>query len=419
MKYLSVCSGIEAASVAWNPLGWEPVAFSEIEPFPCSVLAHHYPQTPNWGDMTQWRNWTDETVDVLVGGTPCQSFSVAGLRGGLSDPRGGLMLQFLAIAERYKPRWIVWENVPGVLSSNSGRDFGTFLGALGKLGYGWAYRVLDAQWFGVAQRRRRVFVVGCLGDQRSAAAVLFERESVRRDTPPRRETGEGSTGNVGGGTTAGGSWWDGGQVSQTLDAVLAKGQAMPEKSRFPAVLVPKEWPAKIASTLYATFGSKLGLENQHIDEGAPLFVPAELAHTLDQAQGQAVAMVNMGGNKGGASVSTNGTSFTLSTNEPHVVAIGTDCYNGAITGEIAATIGTHGSSSNSSGLTVMQSMQVRRLTSVECERLQGFPDGYTQVQHRGKPAADGPRYKALGNSMAVPVVRWIGERINMILNMED
>ena len=133
MKYLSVCSGIEAASVAWNPLGWEPVAFSEIEPFPCSVLAHHYPQTPNWGDMTQWRNWTDETVDVLVGGTPCQSFSVAGLRGGLSDPRGGLMLQFLAIAERYKPRWIVWENVPGVLSSNSGRDFGTFLGALGKL----------------------------------------------------------------------------------------------------------------------------------------------------------------------------------------------------------------------------------------------------------------------------------------------
>jgi DNA (cytosine-5)-methyltransferase 1 len=193
VKYISVCSGIEAASVAWEPLGWEPVAFSEIEPFPAAVLKHHWPEVPNHGDMNKYEQWNipGGTVDLLVGGTPCQSFSVAGLRKGLDDPRGGLMLTFLKIAQRFQPRWIVWENVPGVLSSNGGRDFGSFLGALGELGYGWAYRVLDAQWFGVAQRRRRVFVVGCLGDGAAAAKVLFESESVRRDSPPSREKGKG------------------------------------------------------------------------------------------------------------------------------------------------------------------------------------------------------------------------------------
>ena len=196
MKYASVCSGIEAATVAWHSLGWTPVFFSEIEPFPCAVLTHHYPDVPNYGDMTKFKEWPNADFDVLVGGTPCQSFSVAGLRKGLEDPRGNLMLTYLAIAERYRPQWIVWENVPGVLSSNGGRDFGTFLGALGHLGYGWAYRVLDAQWFGVAQRRRRVFVVGYLGDWQRAAAVLFESESVRRDSPPSRETGQRVAGTV-------------------------------------------------------------------------------------------------------------------------------------------------------------------------------------------------------------------------------
>jgi len=131
LSYVSVCSGIEAATVAWHPLGWRAVAYSEIERFPCAVLAHHYPSTPNWGDMTRYQEWPDAQPDVLVGGTPCQSFSVAGLRGGLADPRGNLALVYLGIADRYRPRWLVWENVPGVLSSNGGRDFGVFLGALG------------------------------------------------------------------------------------------------------------------------------------------------------------------------------------------------------------------------------------------------------------------------------------------------
>lgn len=197
LRYLSVCSGIEAATQAWHGLGWEPVAFSEIEPFPSAVLAHHYPTVPNWGDMTRFQEWPDADVDVLCGGTPCQSFSVAGLRQGLGDPRGNLMLTFGAIAGRYRPRWLVWENVPGVLSSNGGRDFGSFLGMLGQLGYGTAFRVLDAQYTrtcrfprAVPQRRRRVFVVGYLGDWRRAAAVLFDRESLSGHPAPRREAGQ-------------------------------------------------------------------------------------------------------------------------------------------------------------------------------------------------------------------------------------
>jgi site-specific DNA-cytosine methylase len=190
LRYLSVCSGIEAASMAWEPLGWQPAAFAEVEKFPSAVLTHHWPQVPNMGDMNNHEQWDLPSIDVLVGGTPCQSFSVAGLRKGLRDPRGGLMLTFLEIAQRRRPRWIVWENVPGVLSSHGGRDFGAFLGALGALGYGWAYRVLDAQWFGVAQRRRRVFVIANLGDGAAPAKVLFESESVCRNPAPSRETGE-------------------------------------------------------------------------------------------------------------------------------------------------------------------------------------------------------------------------------------
>ena len=193
MKYGSVCSGIEAASVAWHDLGWEPQWFSEIEQFPSEVLKYRFPHVPNLGDMTTINQnpiADERPINLLVGGTPCQSFSVAGLRKGLADPRGNLMLTFLSIADKFRPKWVVWENVPGVLSSNGGRDFGTFLGALGELGYGFAYRVLDAQYFGVAQRRRRVFVVGYLGDWRVAGAVLFERESLQGNPKPSRKKRE-------------------------------------------------------------------------------------------------------------------------------------------------------------------------------------------------------------------------------------
>lgn len=223
MKYGSVCSGIEAATVAWHPLGWEPVFFSEIEPFPCAVLAHHYPHVPNLGDMTKFERWSDHAIDLLVGGTPCQDYSVAGLRAGMDGDRGQLTLVFVKILGRYRPTWFAWENVPGVLSSNGGRDFARFLGELtgrsveppedgwknagiveGAPGcYGIAWRVLDAQFTrtcefpaAVPQRRRRVFVVGYLEDWRAAAAVLFDAESLQGNSAPRRQAGQGTARDV-------------------------------------------------------------------------------------------------------------------------------------------------------------------------------------------------------------------------------
>ena len=253
MRYLSVCSGIEAATVAWHDLGWQPAAFSEIEPFPSAVLKHHYPNVPNVGDMTKYKEWDIGTIDLLVGGTPCQSFSVAGLRKGLEDPRGNLALVYCGILDRFKPKWFVWENVPGVLSSNGGRDFGSFLGAVAELGYGFAYRVLDAQYFGVAQRRRRVFVVGCLGDWRSAAAVLFERESLSGNPAPSREKGQ--------------------EVAGTIAARFGISRNNHEEC--------VTWPATVAPTLDAHYGDKMGLENQHINGGGGLFVSSQVSNNKD------------------------------------------------------------------------------------------------------------------------------------------
>lgn len=245
LRYLSVCSGIEAATVAWHSLGWEPVAFADIEKFPSAVLAHHYPNVPNLSDMTKFNTWPDYAIDVLVGGTPCQAFSVAGLRKGLADPRGNLTLTFLGIAQRYRPRWVVWENVPGVLSDRS-NAFGHFLAGLAELGYGCAYRVLDAQFFGLAQRRRRVFVVGHLGAWQPAAAVLFEPESLRGDTAPRREAREGTAPTLAARTRGGGGL---GTDAECDGALIA---------------------AAVAPTLDASFGAKQGQDNQHLNAGGGL-----------------------------------------------------------------------------------------------------------------------------------------------------
>ena len=443
MNYLSICSGIEAATEGWHSLGWKPVAFSEIEKFPCSVLAHYYPDVPNWGDMTKFKEWPDAAVDVLVGGTPCQSFSVAGLRKGLADPRGNLMLTYLAIAAKYSPEWLVWENVPGVLSSNGGRDFASLLRGMAELGYGFAYRILDAQYFGVAQRRRRVFVVGHLGDWHRAAAVLFERHSLQGHFAPSRETGQRVTGNVEGSV----------ELCGPLNARDYKDPGTDGMNKNSAKMVPVsatlcarkggfdlevETPI-IASTLQANDGAKWG-SNQWVDEGkaiverpigfgAQMSVPQtdiNLMQTLQAKNPMAVAQpVAFSRNDDGRDATLDlaptmrvagRAGGMLGVAQP--MALGTDCYNGAITGEVAATIGTPGSSVNASGPTVMVAVQVRRLTPVECERLQGFPDNYTNIPWRKKPEApDGPRYKALGNSMAVPCMKWIGERINRVMEM--
>jgi DNA (cytosine-5)-methyltransferase 1 len=389
MKYLSVCSGIEAATVAWHHMGWQPVAFSDIEPFPSAVLAHHYPNVPNLGDMTKFEEWNLEPINLLVGGTPCQSFSVAGLRKGLADPRGNLMLTFLAIAQRHRPQWLVWENVPGVLSSNGGRDFGTFLRALGELGYGFAYRVLDAQWFGVAQRRRRVFVVGYLGDWQRAAKVLFESESVRRDTPPSREKRQDVAGTIA--ARFGISRNNHEEcVAQTL---LARRGGFDLESETPVV----------APTLQANDGAKWG-SNQWIDEGKAIVQPIGFGAQMSVPQTDVDLMQ------------------TLQAKNPMAVAqptygipgnwIGRQPENGGNAVEPMHDVSPCLTKTDRHGVAAMQ---VRRLTPVECERLQGFPDNYTNIPWRkSAESPDGPRYKALGNSMAVPVMRWIGERINKV-----
>ena len=465
MNYLSVCSGIEAATVAWHPLGWNPVAFSEIESFPSQVLKHHYPTVPNMGDMTKFKEWQIESnVDVLVGGTPCQSFSVAGLRKGLDDPRGNLMLTYLAIAKQHRPRWLVWENVPGLLSSSDGRDFGSFLGGLAICGYGFAYRVLDAQYFGVAQRRKRVFVVGHFGDWRPAAAVLFERHSLQGHPAPSREKRQSAAASVGAGAVYGGSdqntadtvtskWAKGSggpagnecglfvaqpivvdraafnqganaqykfraEHSETMDSLVARGPH--------AVLQPI--PIHDQATRHA---GKNGDKTMGKGNGLGIGHPGEPMNTLTKGDRHAVAQpIVFSGQMSNPQTDVDMTQ-TLQAKNPMAVmqpmAYNISPGKGALKEDIHitdadATKTLDASASNPAmhqgGTALLQSMAVRRLTPVECERLQGFGDNYTDIKSKNKPTPDGPRYKALGNSMAVPVMAWIGARIQQYEDMQ-
>ena len=575
MRFGSMCSGIEAASVAWNPLGWLPQFVAEIEPFPCAVLAQRYPDVPNLGDMTKFKEWPDAALDVLVAGTPCQSFSVAGLRKGLADPRGNLALTFLAIADRYRPRWLVWENVPGVLSSTShaaadpcpppdpvdmerdGQEvdvvdeydseelhaFNCFLAGLSELGYGWAYWVPDAQYFGVPQRRRRVFVVGYLGDWRRAAAVLFERHSLSGDSPPRRQAGQGTAHDVSPSIGASGRGFERAGETRGQDPVVAvagtlgsnhgnikaehawTGQLIPEVSptlraggnrtggdRPPGTdvdtcdsLIPVSYAPTISPALKQR--DYKGPSSDGDGDGSPLIVtafkashfirgkdgaPSDVAFPLsaDADKGDQDTLICFDarqsdviqyGNKTGpldTDGHTHAIAFTQNTRDEVRMIGGDKAIVGALAAEpgmkqqnyvafqssqsgvrvddVHATLDGNNGSRRHNGVVVpadpiafesrfvrngrgapsdivpplkaqsgetgkgdaapllASASAVRRLTPRECERLQGFPDDYTAITVRGKPAADGPRYKALGNSMAVPVMRWIGERIQMV-----
>lgn len=356
MRFLSLFSGIEAASVAWEPLGWECVGVAEIEPFPCAVLSHHYPAVPNLGSVT---DITEEDIknlgqiDLVVGGFPCQDLSVAGKRKGLRNDdgtttRSGLFFDAMRIVQWAREhggcRFLLVENVPGLFSSNQGRDFAEVVGEMAGCRYdvpdnGWQntgvclgsegmveWCVLDAQWFGVAQRRRRVFALADFGEWADRPPLLFERHSLSGDSAPSRQAGE----RVAEGATE--STKKCGWLDQELTGALTAGfgkVGAPEIDAYTAI----PWPAEVASTLNAAFGDKQGLEDQHVNGSCPLFVNAA---------------------------------------------------------------------------------QVRRLTPVECERLQGFHDNYTRIPWRNKTpenCPDGPRYKALGNSMCTNVMAWIGERI--------
>ena len=447
--------------MAWHPLGWTPAFFSEIEKFPSAVLAHRYgsnlpgdaPSTngvPNLGDMTKFQEWDDHAIELLVGGTPCQSFSVAGLRAGLADPRGNLMLTYLAIAARYQPRWLVWENVPGVLSSNSGRDFGTFLTGLGELGYGFAYRVLDAQFcrahgheWAVPQRRRRVFVVGYLGDWRRAAAVLFDTSSLRGDSPPRREAGQRVAPTISARTKGGGGLGtdfdlDGGLISSTgnvahclnaggmgrqdyetetmvAHALRAGGfDASEDGTGRGTPLIPVAPPVAVTLTRGAESSGKGGYAGRRQEDDSNLVAEpivmmergrADGPQLETRQDGTANAILTPNGGRGGLGVGA--------------VAFNPKAGGNPTIGKSYLDDGsTYTLDTDCTSVAVQQAWAVRRLTPRECERLQGFPDDFTAIPHRGKPAADGPRYKALGNSMAVNVMRVIGERIAMVEAMQ-
>lgn len=520
MKYLSVCSGIEAATVAWHLLGWMPVAFAEIDRFASTVLTHHYPHVPNLGDMTRFQEWPDAVVDVLVGGTPCQSFSVAGLRAGLVDPRGNLALTYLAVVDRYRPRWLVWENVPGVLSSIShaapdpcpppppmglGRcevdtedeydaeelhAFQCFLAGLSELGYGWAYRSLDAQYFRLAQRRRRVFVVGHLGEWRRAAAVLFERESLSGHPAPSREAREdvarpiaaGSrnssgyrndadtadnliaadvAGTMGAHSSSGRSYGSSpidssliafgcNNTAGSIDvatAINAHGGAGRMDFESETLLVAgtlgsshgnvradEAWTNRLVA--HALRGDGFDASEDGTGRGTPLVAHAlrgkhNLSHRSDSDTLVADTLgtnhrQGTGSNSVGTLVAFDTTQITSAANRcnpqpgdpchplaagAHPPAVAFDARQSDILqyGDMTGPLDTDGFT-----IGIHAGMRVRRLTPRECERLQGFPDDYTLIAYRSRPAKDGPRYKALGNSMAVPVMRWIGRRIDLL-----
>ena len=435
MRYLSVCSGIEAASVAWRPLGWECVGVAEIEKFPSAVLAHHYPNVPNFGDLTRYQEWPDDLApDLIVGGTPCQSFSVAGLRQGMADPRGNLALVFLGLVDRYRPRWVLWENVPGVRSSAGGRDFGAFLGALGELGYGWAYRSLDAQYFGLAQRRERVFVVGCLGDWRAPAAVLLEPQSLCGDSAPRRASREDLATTLAARTRSGSGYGPDTETPVIAFAPDVSPAMKARDSKGPSSDGDGDGLPLVAMVAHSLRAEGFDASEDGTGRGTPLVPIAfsakdhgadagEVSPTL-RSMGHASSHPNGGGQVAVAFDTTQITSPKNYSNPQH----GDPCHPLAARAHVPAVAFANSAGDTALGYSVEHvppitrrngdpgnvvtaTMAVRRLTPRECERLQGFPDDYTLIPYRNGVSADGPRYKALGNSMAVPVMRWIGRRI--------
>lgn len=543
ISYLTVCSGIEAPSQAWHPLGWRAVGFSEIEPFPCAVLSArwgasrpwhmpqpddvpthdetgqprpprrvdkerrarasaikavaHLPQqaeVPNFGDMSRFREWPDDTAfDVLAGGTPCQSFSVAGLRKGLADPRGNLMLTYGHIAARFRPRWVVWENVPGVLSSAGGSDFGSFLGLLSGRSiapppdgwqnsgivpgiadaYGLAWRVLDAQYlrtcglpFAVPQRRRRVVVVGYLGDWRRAAAVLFDRESLSGNPPPRRQTGQGHAPTISAHPSGGGGLGtdfdlDGGLIA---DRVVSNSGDVSYCLTASAQQSLDAETETVIAVAHALRGEGFDASEDGTGRGVPLVAwpltsgMAASASRMPHEQGTLVpicfsgndygadAIVNLAptlrvgghGNEGGAVppavafAENKPGEIRLSDVAPQLNTGGEKPGQGYAAIAIQERAGSENPQAGPDGAgfsdkgtaytlearsnvqAVATTWVVRRLMPVECERLMGMADGYTAIPWRGKPAPDGPRYKAIGNSWATTLAEWLGERIQEV-----
>lgn len=411
MRFASCCSGIEGAGCAWEPLGWQHAFCAEIDPFASAVLAHRFPNVPNVGDFTKLEGWPD-AVDVLVAGTPCQSFSVAGRRAGLDDPRGLLAFELLRLASRLRPRWLVFENVPGLLSSDEGRDFGAFLGALGDVGYGFAYRVLDAQWFGLAQRRARVFVVAHLGDWRGPVAVLLEPEGLRGDPSPSRTEGEGVAGALA--ASVGGSDENDAKDGRLIAPALRTNERNNSDAGAEArMLVPLcvDETSQAGCTLRDKAGSIRS--NGPGSQAGGLLLAATLTQGAESQGKGGYAGRRREDDQNLVVGAPDGTVTALCARDAKSHKTG----DGLVVGFHARQDPVHGDKSMpleaKGGQAVMARSAVRRFTPRECEALQGFPPDWTLVPYRGKPAKDGPRYRAIGNAFPVPVLRWIGERIAM------
>lgn len=488
MKYISIFSGIEAATVAWQPLGWEPLAFSEIDPFPSAVLQHHYPDIPNLGDITKidWSPYVG-AADIVVGGSPCQSFSVAGKREGLAGA-SGLMFEYVRAVRELRPRWFVWENVPGALTSERGEAYRQLLSEMDALGYGLAWRVLDAQFFGVAQRRERVFLVGSLGTAR-CAEVLFERESMSWDHQSSRQkrqalteeahgcvgTTDHDSGCLNPGETQSRRVYPTSGVYPTLSTREKSDKIRKAFSPSSVMMSPALSPHDTIVPPCVDRGANVVVDERDVvaaldfkpvaflyNAGAKarsLGISSEISPTLKTDHNPAVAFTQnqraevrelevagvLAAQPGikqqtyicRADGQTNAmTSVDMapiltshakkdppliypaedSTGEDKPVTLQIRGGKGAlIQRDMSATLSTHNTQTPITGDHEKRDLTVRRLTPRECERLQGFPDDYTDIPYRNKEhASDGARYKALGNSMAVPVMRWIGERIQMV-----
>lgn len=548
-RYVSIFSGVEAATLAWEPLGWEPVAFSEIEPFPCAVLAERWPDVPNLGDITKidWKEEIDGAIDLVVGGSPCQSFSVAGKREGLKGA-SGLMFEYIRCVQELRPRWFLWENVPGALTSEDGGAFGQLLREMDELGYSLAWRVLDAQFFGVAQRRRRLFLVGHLGAE-SPAEVLFEPDCLSGNPQSSREKRKELARRAGRSAACAGFKYSAAPRANTIGYAEEQANTLTADWHAPAVLplsgtgqhymAMSQYGTEVAGCLTARGDSSpcadrgqnivcmtgtqahchisdeiAGCLTAHMGkDDAPVVMDGtniqtyvcETAHsgsnglgvgmsdvfpTLDTSSGPAVwarensvlspfgfaqnvrnevrivgdgtisgALAANPGMKQTTFVCTGGTypineqvatrdkklgrgtalgigadgdsAFALMANHPHMVAAGSGSEpiamgdlnaHTAICRNVCPTLKCGGdgamvASETADKIMEANPMLVRRLTPLECERLQGFPDGHTLIGWKGKPAEecpDGPRYKAIGNSMAVPVMKWIGTRIALV-----
>lgn len=507
--FATICSGIGAPEVAAARLGWKCLFSSEIEPFPNAVRQRHFPDAPNYGDMTQYHEWPHSNPDVLIAGTPCQAFSVAGLRKGMADPRGNLTLTFLGIIERYAPRWVLWENVPGVHSSWSDaaaaetseatgcaatearriaydlgfdtdtansfgdfeevdqtNDFDGFLSALEELGYGVATAIYDAQYFGLAQRRERVFVVAHIGGQwQRAAAVLFERESLCGNPPPRRETGQGIAPTISARTNGGGGLGTDADCDGAVIPIQEIGRRESQhgsgigENGGPMFTLQNSSEHGVITLAIRGRGEESNLEIRQDGLANALLTPnggragigcGAIAHALradgfdasEDGTGRGTPLVaeiaptlRAGGNKTGGDRPPGTDVDTAETLIPEVCSSvtakwskssggpsGDECQNLTIafparlsatqrakSQDVSPAIGAANPTAVAGS-----AMAVRRLTPRECERLQGFPDDYTLITIRGKPAADGPRYKALGNSMAVPVIEWLLRRMDLV-----